>query len=263
MFTGKRGFEVALFHFRPNDVEAVYQIHSKNILYEDNALIVVHKPSGLPTQPTLDPQRDNLFYAVQRYVGKNGYVGLHHRLDVGTSGPVLMTKMREVNAAIAEDFKERRIHKQYCALSITKQNFEKDFEIRNYIGELKGSKPQKFGCVTKGGKFAHSICHLEECISLKEGLCVDAFFVTLLTGRTHQIRVHLSHAGAPVIGDHLYGTDEPLPRSLKAILPNRLCLHSCAIAFRHPLTRQEISVQDPIPDEFLRFLKQCRRILSR
>ncbi|MBY0470268.1 RluA family pseudouridine synthase [bacterium] len=223
-----------------------------DILYEDESLILVNKPPGLPTQPTLDEARDNLFAAVKRYLKSKGasdpYVGLHHRLDRDTSGVLLLTKRPEANAGIAKQFSTHEIQKVYQALTsfpLDGKKPEKNWRVKNYLRKVSEGKKAKWGSVRSGGDYADTDFVLLE--SFSEGLLVQAM---PHTGRTHQIRVHLSEMGLPILGDKTYGGSPAA---------DRVMLHAFSLTFIHPITNLKISVESPIPEDF----EQCRQALSR
>jgi RluA family pseudouridine synthase len=221
------------------------------ILFEDEDLIFIDKPPGTPAQPTLDEARDNLFDAVGRFLaGREGiarpYVGVHHRLDRNTSGVVLFTKSRRVNAAVARSFSDHRVKKTYQAITIWRPNVKLEWTVKNYLGKASsGSKRSRYAAVESNGDFAETSFRL--IADHKQGLWIEA---TPKTGRTHQIRVHLSEDGLPILGDDLYGGD-----SASGLAP-RLMLHAVRVELPHPVTGREASVESPLPADFKRCLKR-------
>lgn len=236
------------------------------ILFEDDYLIVVNKPSGLPSQGTLDPSRDHCFAAVKRYLQAreaDPYVGLHHRLDAQTSGVLLMTKSKAANASISEQFQKHTIRKTYVAICVGQDVVPAYLEASHAwvidapIGEAAGSKIQKF-CV--GGKNRKRAVTGMTCVcgrKLRDGV-FGVYRCAPETGRTHQIRVHLSSIGMPIVGDTLYGM--ALPRSLRPADPHRMCLHAAKLEFTHPITGERLMVEAPEPEEMARFVKQAMKL---
>ncbi len=260
------------------------------VLFEDEYIIAVNKPPGLPTQPTLDEARDNLFASVKKFlqgrVGKSApppYLGLHHRLDRDTSGVILFTKSTEANAGVAEIFAGHLAQKTYQALvssagvagqkpsvphsreinpSLKPWVLEErgaveapaslSWTIKNYLGRPKGSpqKGGKFGSVRSGGDFAHTDFRLLE--KLSGGLWVEA---RPLTGRTHQIRIHLSEDGLPILGDATYGGSD----HIGTLSIPRLMLHAVDLTFPHPIHENRISIHSPLPEDFCRCLKALQK----
>ena len=193
--------------------EHSYELNAEQIIYEDADIIVLNKPPFLPTHATLDAKRHHLAESVQIYLGKksgrdpkNVYLGMHHRLDRDTSGVILFTKRKELNAPIAQAFQGRDLEKTYLAVSKGKPQQE-TFIIKNYLGP--NPRDKKLMCsVTREGKFAET--HFRALHTLqKENESITLFEAQPKTGRTHQIRVHLSEAGYPILGDSYYGTSFP------------------------------------------------------
>lgn len=239
-----------------------------SVLYEDDVIIVVNKPSGLPSQATLDPNRDHCYAAVRRYLEKsrhNPYVGLHHRLDAQTSGAILMTKDESVNASIAEQFQNHTIEKTYCAICTGKFDVAEEFRTLNEpiiinepIGELPGGRIQKFGVNGKKRKPARTRVVCELIMTLRDGI-LGVYQCSPETGRTHQIRVHLSAHGLGIVDDTLYA--EPLLRSLRSIDPGRMCLHAQSICFEHPITHERMEVCAPRPAEMTAFIHKAAKFI--
>jgi 23S rRNA pseudouridine1911/1915/1917 synthase len=222
--------------------KAKAEITDKDVAFEDEYLIVINKPTGLPTQATLDQARDHLFAATERYLkardGKSRvYLGLHHRLDRDTSGLVLMTKKKMVNKAVSDLFKDRMIKKKYLALVANKNEIESSFEVKNHLGK-KGKRQWRMQAVLSGGDYAHT--KFRKIAESGDFALLEAM---PLTGRTHQIRVHLAELDLPIIGDTLYGDDT-------AKTFERLYLHAFQLAFDHPIAKEKIRVEAKAPKAF-------------
>jgi RluA family pseudouridine synthase len=228
-----------------------FELSPDRILFEDVDLIAVDKPAGLPAHPTLDEGRDNLFAAVTRYLAKRDggepYLGLHQRLDRDTSGVVLFSKTQRVNAAIAEAFSQHQAVKVYQALTTSsRKKLPKEWTIQNYLAKVSSrSKRAKYGAVDRDGQIAETSFRLFE--QHPHGVWIEAI---PKTGRTHQIRVHLSEYGLPILGDDLYGAETSAPR---------LMLHAGELRFPHPMTSAETSVKSSLPEDFKQFLQRIRR----
>ncbi|MCM2323214.1 MAG: RluA family pseudouridine synthase [Oligoflexia bacterium] len=234
--------------------DRAFQMSPERILFEDEWLIAVNKPAGLPTQPTLDEARENLFAAVRKFLmerdhNPQAYVGLHHRLDRDTSGVVLFTKSKDANAGVAELFAGHGARKSYQALTSLPRGTDgplAEWTIKNYLGKAPGpGKKARFTAVRSGGDFAHT--EFRVLGRLARGLHVEA---RPLTGRTHQIRVHLAGAGLPILGDDFYGA----PRGSAS----RVMLHAASLTFVHPIHKKELSISSPLPEDFLQCLESLR-----
>jgi 23S rRNA pseudouridine1911/1915/1917 synthase len=236
------------------------------ILFEDEDLIAVNKPPGLPTQPTLDEARDNLYQSIKSFMAKRQkcaitdvYLGLHHRLDRDTSGVILFTKTQRVNRGISDIFTQHLAKKIYQAISVvdTKlqkksldQPFSEAWEVKNYLGKVSTSgKRAQFGAI-RGGDFAHTEFKL-----LKKLGAVRWIEARPHTGRTHQIRVHLSELGLPILGDRLYGG----PAQMGGLPISRVMLHAASLTFPHPIHQNSIAIESPLPEDF----NQCLQALQR
>lgn len=214
------------------------------ILFEDQWLLVVEKPAGLPTQPSVDRNRPSL-YTLLLDSKKWPYLGLHHRLDVPTSGLVLLTKDRRANKGIGELFKDRGLEKNY--LCLVDGNPESDrFEIKNHLKPIKlKTGKTKMVSTNSGGDFAHTLFDVKQ--RFQEG---SLLLASPQTGRLHQIRTHLAELGYPILGDSLYyRADRHYPR---------LMLHAAELKFTHPMTRQEIFIHGSPPEDFQKALHRLQ-----
>lgn len=184
------------------------------VAYEDAHLIVIDKPSGLATHSGPTTSDDVYSRLCQRYP----YVGLHHRLDLPTSGLVLFTLDRSVNAAIADAFQARRIARTYKAVLVGRVSG--GLWDRQVDGEPARTQVKVHGM---GQGMSAVLCRLE-------------------TGRTHQIRIHAALAGHPVVGDRKHGGEA-------GRMWPRLALHAARLRFVHPVLGTELEVEAPIPDD--------------
>ena len=198
------------------------------ILFEDDALIFVNKPAGVVVQQRMhDPDEPYLHAEVTRHTSP---AYLMQRLDRGTSGVMFFSKREDVNARITRQFVGKRIRKQYLALC------EGEIaERRTVDAPLARVGAIKFA-VREGGKRA--ITHVHPVHATPAG---SLLAIVLETGRTHQIRVHLSAIGHPLAGDWLYGTRNAA----------RPMLHAAELEMTHPLTNAPLRVTAPLPDDFV------------
>lgn len=247
--------DLARLHSDEAAKDRPFEMRESDILYEDEQLIAVNKPAGLPTQPTLDEARSNLFAVVKKFLARregvvDPYVGLHHRLDRDTSGVVLFTKKTEANAGVAELFSGHLAKKTYQALTHRPrggQSPSSEWVVRNHLGKVPGKgKKAKYGAVRSGGDAAITEFKLLE--AFPTALWVEA---RPMTGRTHQIRVHLSEDGMPILGDGFYGARE-------GSAP-RVMLHAVNLTFPHPITKNLVSISSPLPEDFQKCLNALRK----
>lgn len=223
---------------------------SKRILFEDDWIIVVDKPRGLPTQQTLDPRRAVLFGLLKEFLiereKKEVYLGLHHRLDKDTSGVILLTKSKDANLGISEQFKNHTIQKHYLALTQALKPGTSPGSLvhKSYLARdaSQGKKMSRYRSVKSGGDYAETA--LTPLAGSDRGVLWEA---SPKTGRTHQIRVHLSELGFPIVGDVLYLSSEH---------DQALCLHAMRLTFTHPINKKTISIHSPIPQDFLKCLER-------
>lgn len=206
---------------------------SMKILYEDPDLYICNKPSGLVTH--IDDVQP-LF---------NQKIFLVHRLDKETSGVIVIAKNQKMQKMMEQLFRKREVVKTYVAL--VKGSVQKsEGMIENRLIKKKETHGQSFYGSTMSSEGDLAITYWK-CI--KKGKNGSLLQCVPKTGRTHQIRVHLSEMGHPILGDTQYGPHVTFPLGV-----NRVLLHSYKIAFIHPITNQKVSITAPIPKEFAKFV---------
>ncbi|WP_316353191.1 RluA family pseudouridine synthase [Candidatus Trichorickettsia mobilis] len=221
-----------------------------DIIYEDEDLMVINKPSGLTVHPGAGNHQDTLVNALLHYtnalsdVGESTRPGIVHRLDKDTSGLMVVAKNNFTHNQLAAQIVERSLVRKYKALIWGRLNPTTGV-IHGNIARSRMDRI-KMTIVKAGGKYATTYYHTESI--LLDGL-ISMVECKLDTGRTHQIRVHLSHVGHSVVGDQLYGHNQRkiagCPQALHDELLNfkRQALHSWYIEFLHPRTDQCLSFQ--------------------
>ncbi|MFC4426447.1 RluA family pseudouridine synthase [Deinococcus navajonensis] len=225
---------------RPPWQEEAAPLHFE-VLFEDEALLAAHKPSGLPTLPGGGFLTHTLLALVRaRFPGASPL----HRLGRGTSGAVLFARTGEAGSALARAWREGQVHKVYRALAsgVTGQA---QLEITTPIGPVPHSRLGEVYAASPAGKASRSLATVVE--RRTDSTLYD---VEIFTGRPHQIRIHLASVGQPLVGDPLYGPGgQPLP-GLPG-LPGDLgyWLHAHTLTFLHPLTRQALTITAPPPAE--------------
>ena len=248
--------EKLFFEKQPDDIK--FDLSEKEILFEDDSIIVVNKPPFFPTEAGMVGSRDNLHAAVVRYLFERQkktnpnmknppYVGIMHRLDRETSGVILFTKTRAVNAHCHDMFENHTARKIYRAVVTEKKcgiDFDsalpKSFSVEFLMNRISlKSHAAKWGRVQKDGLPSKTEFTVLKKTSLG-GKNVFLVECRPLTGRTHQIRVHLSSVGLPILGDELYGGD----------VFSRIMLHAESLSFQHPVTKENMCIRSPLPDGF-------------
>lgn len=213
-----------------------------NIIYEDEYYIVINKPSGIAIHPSILHYTDSLangvkFYFEQKNIKKK--IRPINRLDKDTSGIVIFAKNEYIQEFLVKEMKKNTFFKEYIA--VCEGIFESKIGTINLpIGRKENSIIER--CVCSDGDIAITHCNVLK--SLKNTSVVH---VTLETGRTHQIRVHLSNIGHPILGDTLYGN----PSSVI----NRQALHAYKVKFIHPITGLNVEYIATIPSDIKSIIK--------
>ena len=232
----------------PAPKEAVPQAEDipLEILYEDGDLAVVVKPRGMVVHPAAGHSEGTLVNALLGNldelsgIGGEKRPGIVHRLDKDTSGVMMVAKNDETQMELSRMLKDREIEKHYLALTEGMMK-EKEGTIEAPIGRSR--KDRKKMAVDPEGRPA-----VTEWRVLSEGRSCSLLDVQILTGRTHQIRVHMRSIQHPVCGDPLYGFE-------KGVKVPCLMLHARSLSFQHPRTKEKMTFQAPLPGDFLKGLK--------
>lgn len=217
-----------------------------DVLYEDDDLLIINKQPGIIVHPTKGHPYHTIANGLMKYMQDTGQefkVRFANRIDMDTSGIVICAKNANCQDSISNQMKGQDVVKKYVA--IVHGRVEDDCVINLPVGRPDEVSIRR--CVMEEGKDATTIVKVLEAFddySLLE--------LTIMTGRTHQIRVHLSHIGHPIIGDALYEGEAPG-------LIERQALHAYHIEFIHPMTEEHLTIEAPYPDDMLKALEIIRR----
>ncbi|UPM53278.1 RluA family pseudouridine synthase [Gottfriedia acidiceleris] len=239
------GDQVEMQLYIEEDYGVIPQEQSIEICYEDEHLLIANKPFGVDTHPNEKGQLNTLANSVAFHFQKNGLktkVRHIHRLDKDTTGGVVFAKHALSSAILDSMLSQRKIKRTYTA--IVEGNVK---SLKGTINEAIGRDrhhPTRRRVSPKGDK---AITHYKKIRYLSK-LNVTIVECQLDTGRTHQIRVHLSFLGHPLIGDLLYGG--------KQILLKRQGLHASNVQFTHPFTKEHLSIDIPYPSDIKQILNE-------
>ena len=229
-----------------------YAFLQKHILFEDEALLVLNKPSGMAVHAG-SGIKVGIIEALRALRTDLKYIELAHRLDRETSGCLVLAKKSSVLKALNTDFatnslKNNRLQKRYLALVKGRwQHGERRVKKALNTDARRGG--ERHVVVDNNGSYASSIMK-----PVSIGNLASLIEVKLLTGRTHQVRVHALSENHPLAGDQRYG-ERSFNRSMKQYGLNRLFLHASALTFYHPLSKQKVEIKAPMPDDLTAVLK--------
>lgn len=229
------------------------QVPDLGVVYDDDDIIVVDKPTGVAAHPSLGWDGPTVLGALAgagfriATSGAAERAGIVHRLDVGTSGLMVVAKTESAYMVLKRAFKERTVEKIYHAVVQGHPD-----PLTGTIDAPIGRHPNhswKFAVVPDGKP---SITHYETLEAFPGASLLE---IHLETGRTHQIRVHMAAHRHPCVGDPLYGADPTLSARLGL---TRQWLHAHKLAFAHPATGERVQFESPYPDDFVRALEVLR-----
>jgi 23S rRNA pseudouridine1911/1915/1917 synthase len=225
-----------------------------NIVFEDEDIIIINKPFGLVTHPGAGNWNGTLANALLYYdpeLSKLDRAGIVHRLDKNTSGLMVIARNEKSQKYLVEQLQSHSVAREYSA--IVYGHMISGGSINDPIG--RDPKDRIKQAVSSNGKDATT--HYRVIDRFKSHTHVKAI---LETGRTHQIRVHLSHIGYPLLGDSMYGGRVRFPKKASEILKESLlgfkrqALHSKKLTLNHPSTGELMSWKSPLPDDMLKLL---------
>ncbi len=279
---------------RPPPIEAKPEAIPLDIVFEDDALLVVNKPAGLVVHPAHKNRTGTLVNALLHHVGGgtlsfedeeegdddevglstataaprfDGDVtvrpGIVHRLDKGTSGLLVVAKTDAAHAALARQFMDRTTRRRY--LAIVWGMPPESGTVETYIG--RDVRDRRKMAVVPEDRGKHAVTHFETVEAMRHTALVQ---FRLETGRTHQIRVHARHLGHPILGDETYdgtairsgldsGKRRQFFRNLFEVMP-RQALHAATLGFTHPTTGEALDFAAPLPDDMQHVLDRLRAV---
>ena len=240
---------VALSLPEPEPIDATPQNIPLDVVYEDEDVIVVNKPSGLvvhpaPGHPDGTLVNALLYHCAGSLSGIGGALrpGIVHRIDRDTSGLIIAAKNDAAHQGLAAQLKDHSLARTYEAIVVGNLRedagtvdapIDRDKRDRKRMAVVSGGREAvtHWEVVARYPGYTHVRCHLE-------------------TGRTHQIRVHMAYLGHPILGDTVYGAKKSVPGLTGQ------CLHAVGLRFRHPRTGQLVELSCPLPEEFVRMLQK-------
>lgn len=226
----------------PKDVPRL----ASRIIYQDEAILVLNKPSGMAVHGGSGISR-GVIEQLRMEFPERRFMELAHRLDRETSGILVVALKRRALVALHEIFRLHRIDKRYLALAVGKWRDE----VRNVklsLHKFVTADGERRVNVDEGGQTAHTVFR-----RMKGWSDFTLLEAELKTGRTHQIRVHLAHLKFPIAGDDKYG-DFPLNKQLTGRGLKRMFLHATKLSFNHPISGEPLIFEAPLPDDLQQFL---------
>ena len=217
-----------------------------SILYEDDYLLIIDKPTGIPVHPSILHYEDSLSSGVKYYFNT---INLHkkirpvNRLDNNTSGIVIFAKNEYIHELLSRQMQNKELKKEYIAIC--------EGHLENNSGTIDAPISRKENsiierCVKSDGDTA--ITHYKVLNKfVKNNVKMSELLIDLETGRTHQIRVHFSYIGHPIVGDTLYGKE--------SLLISRQALHAYKVYFKHPITKKNMEITSNIPEDILKLIE--------
>ena len=252
---GGEEIDIAVPEIRTGEWEA--QDIPVDVVYEDESMLVVHKPAGLVVHPGAGNPDGTLLNALLNYVPENrslARVGIVHRLDKDTSGLMVVAKTEAARLGLTAQLVDHSLHREYLAL--VNGRIISGNTIDEPIGRDKGDRRKM--TINMMGKEAVTHYRVDE--RFRNHTLIR---VQLETGRTHQIRVHMTHIGFPLVGDQTYGRRLAIPGDCDPVLEKQLrsfkrqALHATRIEYEHPISGEHQAWQRDMPDDMQALVDGC------
>lgn len=237
---------------KPKDISLKAQNIPIEILYEDSDIVVVNKPKGMVVHPANGNPDGTLVNAIMAIckdslsgIGGEIRPGIVHRLDKDTSGTLIIAKNDKAHINMSEQIKQHEVEKTYIALvkGVVKEN---EATINMPIG--RSTKDRKKMAVNRNGK--NAITHFKVLEKFDNYTLLE---IKIETGRTHQIRVHLTQIGYPIVGDFTYSNGKN-EWDVKG-----QCLHAKSLKFKHPITGKEMFIESELPEYFQNIITELEK----
>ncbi|NVK25594.1 MAG: 23S rRNA pseudouridine(1911/1915/1917) synthase RluD [Gammaproteobacteria bacterium] len=246
------------------DVEVHHQAEDieLNIVYEDDDIIVINKPANLVVHPGAGNQSGTILNALLHHFPEIENVpraGIVHRLDKDTTGLMVIAKTIPAQTQLVADIQERLVTREYEAVCLGR------LTAGGTVDKPIGRHPTKRTCMAVNEYGRESVTHYRVIEKFREHTHIR---LRLETGRTHQIRVHMSHLRHPLVGDHQYGGRVRTPKNASQEFVDtirgfkRQALHAAMLRFHHPITNEELTFEAPLPDDFVTLLSAMKTDVS-
>lgn len=261
-YTVKAGDEIELTLPEPEEYDALPENIPLDVVYEDDWIIVINKPSGMVVHPAPGNYSGTLVNALlyrcrDSLSGIGGVMrpGIVHRIDKDTSGLLVVAKNDEAHAALSEELKSHRITREYIAL--VRGGFSEDRGTVDYPIGRHPIDRKKMAVILSDDKTAKdAVTHYEVTERFGE---VSYLTLRLETGRTHQIRVHMSYKGHALLGDEVYSSVKTSFEKRHPSLFDGQALHARRLELTHPKTGERMTFECPLPDKFEKALELLRK----
>ena len=235
------------------EVDIVAEDIPIDIFYEDEALLIINKPQGMVVHPAPGNYTGTLvnallYHCKEGLSGINGEIrpGIVHRIDKDTSGLLMIAKNDKAHLALSEQLKDHNITRKYHAI-VYGHFKEEEGVVEKPLG--RSPKDRKKMAIVADGRYAKT--HYRVLEQFKGFTHLE---LTLYTGRTHQIRVHMASIGHPLLGDPVYGPTK------KVFGLDQQMLHAKVLGFTHPFTDEEMMFESPLPSYFLKIIDKLRKM---
>jgi len=217
-------------------------IREPTILYEDNHILVIDKPAGLLSQGDISGESSVVTWA-QAYLGRP-YVGLVHRLDRNTSGVMVLGKRTKASQRLSDGIKKGEFIKEYLALVLGSPATDSPEELSNFLRKNESTRVvEVVASTTPHAQIARLEYTTLKTLRLQDASEAALLKVKLYTGRFHQIRAQLAHAGFPLLGDQKYGGSKCARHA------PRVALHAHTLTFAHPMSKEKLVLVAPWPQD--------------